>query len=77
MKVNLKNPNEFKKLLITKGYSQRKLAKEIELSTPYLNQIVNGERFPSGEVAKKIVDHLEIQFDDIFFIKDVNKSYHE
>lgn len=77
MKVHLKDPNHFKKLLIIKGYSQSKLAKSIELSTPYLSQIINGERHPSGEVAKKIVDQLEIKFEDIFFIKDAYKSYQE
>jgi DNA-binding XRE family transcriptional regulator len=74
MKVNLKNPNEFRKMLIKKGYSQRKLAKAIDLSSPYVNQIVNGERFPSGEVANRIAEHLDLEFDDIFFINDTSKS---
>ncbi len=77
MKVNLKDPYTFKKILIIKGYSQRKLAKAIDLSTPYLNQIVNGERNPSAEVAKKIVDKLEMKFEDIFFIDDACKSYQD
>jgi DNA-binding XRE family transcriptional regulator len=74
MKVNLKNPNEFRKTLIKKGYSQSKLAKAINLSSPYVNQIVNGERFPSGEVANRIAEHLGLKFDDIFFINDTSKS---
>jgi DNA-binding XRE family transcriptional regulator len=74
MKVNLKNPNEFRKTLIKKGYSQSKLAKSINLSSPYVNQIVNGERFPSGEVANRIAEHLGLKFDDIFFIDDTSKS---
>jgi transcriptional regulator with XRE-family HTH domain len=74
MKVNLKNPNEFKKTLIKKGYSQSKFARAVNLSSPYVNQIVNGERFPSGEVANRIAECLNLEFDDIFFINDTSKS---
>ena len=75
MKVTLKDSNEFKKLLLQKGYSQRSFAEATEISSPYFNQIINEERFPSGKVAKKIVDVLELNFDDIFFIDDACKSY--
>ncbi|PLR93233.1 helix-turn-helix transcriptional regulator [Bacillus sp. T33-2] len=75
MKINLKNPEEFKKLLLVKGFSQRSLAETIEISPSYFNLILNGERFPSGKVAKKITDALESEFDDIFFIDDACKSY--
>ncbi|MEH7093978.1 helix-turn-helix transcriptional regulator [Neobacillus vireti] len=75
MKIHLKNPNEFKKLLLQKGYSQRSFAESSEISPPYFNQIINEERFPSGKVAKRIADQLEMNFEDIFFIEDACKSY--
>lgn len=70
MKITMKDQNEFKKILLKKGYSQRSFAEALEISPPYLNQIVNGERFPSGKIAKKISDQLELNFEDIFFIVD-------
>lgn len=70
MKIKLKDPISLKKILLVKGYSQREFAETTQISTPYFNQIINGERHPSGKVAKKITDILEVKFDDIFFIED-------
>lgn len=75
MKIKLKDPNEFKKLLLVSGYSQTELAKAIEITPPYINQIVNEERFPSAKIAKKISFQLGVNFADIFFIDDACKSY--
>jgi DNA-binding XRE family transcriptional regulator len=77
MKIKLKNPNEFKKMLILAGLSQTDLAKEIEVAPPYISQIVNEERYPSAKIAKKIVFKLGLKFGDIFFIDDACKSYQE
>lgn len=74
MKVQLKNPNDFKIMLIKKGYSQAKLAEAVDLSSPYVSQIVNGEKYPSGKVAVKIANQLNVKFDDIFFISNTSKS---
>lgn len=75
MQIILKDPNVLKKALLQKGYSQRSFAEVTEISPPYFNQIVNGERFPSAKLAKKIVDELALEFEDIFFIDDACKSY--
>jgi DNA-binding XRE family transcriptional regulator len=75
LKVKLRDPNEFKKILIVNGFSQTEFAKLIEITPPYLNQIVNEERFPSAKTAKKISCALSLNFADIFFIEDACKSY--
>lgn len=75
MKICLKDPQAFRKILLVNGHSQKAFAELIEITPPYLNQIVNQERFPSGKVAKKIVDVLEMKFEDIFFVNDACKSY--
>jgi transcriptional regulator with XRE-family HTH domain len=75
VKIELKDPYTIRKAMIIKGYSQSKFAKIINISLPYLNQIINGERFPSAEVAKKIADELDMKFEDIFFINSACKSY--
>lgn len=77
MKIKLKDPYEFKRMLIVNGFSQTELAKAIEVTPPYLNQIVNEERFPSAKIAKKISSILGLKFGDIFFIDDACKSYQD
>ncbi|MBU8572167.1 helix-turn-helix transcriptional regulator [Bacillus subtilis] len=53
MQIALKDKSEFKRLIAIKGYSQRGLSRTIGVSEPYVNQIANGERHPSPQVAKK------------------------
>lgn len=68
MRIKLKNPVEFKKTLIVNGFSQTELAKVIEVTPTYMNQIINQERNPSAKIAKKISGALGLDFEDIFFI---------
>jgi transcriptional regulator with XRE-family HTH domain len=72
--IRLVDPHEFRKLMIRKGFSQKSLAKAATMSNPYLNQILKGEKHPGAVIAKKIVDALEVEFDDIFFIDDAYQS---
>lgn len=74
MRIVLKDKNEFKYLIIIKGYSQRGFSRMIGLSEPYINQITNGERNPSPQTAKKITELLEIKFEDIFTTVNDHKS---
>jgi DNA-binding XRE family transcriptional regulator len=73
MKIKLKDPVEFRRILIVNGFSQAELAKTIQVTQPYINQIVNEERFPTAKIAKKITDELNLEFNDILFIDDVCK----
>jgi DNA-binding XRE family transcriptional regulator len=75
MKIKLRDPVCFKKMLIVNGFSQTDLAKAVEVTPPYLHQIVNEERFPSAKIAKKISEVIGVKFEDIFFIDDACKSY--
>jgi transcriptional regulator with XRE-family HTH domain len=70
LKVKLKDPQELKKLILQNGHSQRSFAEHIKVSNPYLNQILNEERFCSGKIAKQITDGLGMTFEEIFFIDD-------
>lgn len=74
MKVKLKDTDEFKKILMLKGISQRDLAEAVEVAPAYISQIVNGARNPSSKLAKKVTDFLGLKFDEIFFISDACKS---
>ena len=77
MIIKLKSVEEIKKLMIIKGFSQRSLAEKLNLSDTHVNHVVNGLKNPGPVTAKKICDALEVEFKDIFFIDDDNKSYHK
>lgn len=77
MIIKLKSVEEIKKIMIIKGFSQRSLAKKLNISSAYVSQIVNGLKNPGPVTAKKICDALEVEFKDIFFIDVDNKSYHK
>lgn len=74
MKIKLRSANDFKKMLLMKGYSQRGLGRAVDISEAYASQIANGLRSPGPEIAKRIVDLLEEDFNDIFFIDGDDKS---
>lgn len=74
MKIVVLDIALLKELVLKKGYSQRSFGRAINISEPYANQIVNGTRNPGPEIAKKMIDLLEVKFDDIFFIQNACKS---
>jgi len=74
MKIFIKNEQELRKLLLIKGFSQRSLARKAAISEPYIYQIISGDRNPSGKTANRICKALNVDFEDIFFIKDAYKS---
>ncbi|MEB3103044.1 helix-turn-helix transcriptional regulator [Ferviditalea candida] len=53
-------------------WSQDKIAKKINISRQYYNEIENGKRTPSVKIAKELADLLGISW-TIFFDKSVNK----
>lgn len=69
MKIVFKDAEQFQITLIRKGFSQRQFSKEIGISEAYLHQIINQKKSPSPAVAKKITEHLELDFDDIFTVQ--------
>lgn len=74
MKIALVDPSDFQKRILISGHSYRSFAKEIGISSPYIIQIANGNRNPGPKIAKKIVDGLKAQFDEIFFVDSGCKS---
>lgn len=71
MKIRFKDPIEFKKKLLMKGYTLSSFANTAGFSLGYLSLILKEERFPSAGIAKKILGVVEAEFEDIFFIEDV------
>lgn len=75
MVIKIKDTDNFKRILMVKGFSQRGLARAIDISEPYANQITNGSRNPGPEIAKNICEKLEVEFEEIFFIDNACNSY--
>lgn len=59
-------PNKIKKLRERRGLSQAQLARELQISVSYLNQIENNKRDPSIKLAVRIAKLLDTTLDDIF-----------
>lgn len=72
--VLIKDIDDFINKIVEKGYSYRQLAKEANCSQTSISLLAKGERNPSPEIAVNICRALDCRFDDIFFIKSVDKS---
>lgn len=70
--VVVRNKEDFVERIVEKGLSNRQLAKKAGISQTTICLIVNGERNPSPNTAVNICKVLECQFDDIFFIQNVD-----
>jgi DNA-binding XRE family transcriptional regulator len=68
MKARLKDADEFNTLIFEKGYSKRSFAHKAKIGEATMIQISNGDRLAGPRVAKKIIDALQVPFDDIFEI---------
>jgi DNA-binding XRE family transcriptional regulator len=71
MKIQIKDEQALKKLLIRNGFSKTDLAKTVGVSNHHVGFILNGSRNPSPSIAKKIVNILECDFDEIFEIVEL------
>ncbi len=49
-----------------KNFTQDKLAEMVGIDPKHLSRIENGRNYPSFETLEKILDSLEISFEDIF-----------
>lgn len=72
--VYIKDSDSFVEKIVKAGFSYRQLAKEAKTNPTTITLIIKGERNPSPEVAVNICKALKCQFDDIFFIQNVDKS---
>ncbi|KEO84914.1 helix-turn-helix domain-containing protein [Tumebacillus flagellatus] len=68
MQIQSKYP-AFIQRRIRAGFSQRRLAHESGLSSPFISQVENGNRNIGPEAAKAICEVLKCGFDEIFELK--------
>ena len=65
-----------REVLIRKGLTATSMAAVAGIGTVTALQVCNGSRSPSPRIAKKIVDSLGVEFDDVFEIvhEEASKS---
>jgi transcriptional regulator with XRE-family HTH domain len=62
-------------LLARRNMSQNSLAKLLGLSTGYMSQLMNGDRYPSPRLRRRILQTLNpLSFDDLFIVEHVNEQ---
>lgn len=72
--VMIKDLEEFISKIVEKGFSYRQLALKTGCSQTLITLLTKGERNPSPEIAVNICKALGCKFDEIFFIKGIDKS---
>lgn len=72
--VYIKDLDNFIEKIVTAGFTYRELARRTNSNPTSISLLTKGERNPSPELAVNICKALECNFDDIFFIKNVDKS---
>lgn len=72
--IYIKDLDKFIEMIVKKGLSYRELARRANSNPTSITLLTKGERNPSPELAINICKVLECGFDEIFFIKNVDKS---
>lgn len=70
MKVLIKR-DVFESVLYRRGITNKEFAENIGITSNTMSYILNGKRAPSQKTAKKIVEALDLNFEDVFEIKKV------
>ncbi|WP_336775382.1 helix-turn-helix transcriptional regulator [Paenibacillus sp. MMO-58] len=66
MKIVVKNSEMLRQRILKKGYSVRSYSRAIDVSDSHMSQIVNCQRNPGPEIAKKMAALLDASFEEIF-----------
>lgn len=72
--VYIKDLDDFIEKIVTAGFTYRELARRANSNPTSISLLTKGERNPSPKLAVNICKALNCDFDDIFFIKNVDKS---
>ena len=72
--VYIKDMDNFIERIVTAGFTYRELARKTKSSPTSITLLTKGERNPSPKLAVNICKALNCSFDDIFCIKNVDKS---
>lgn len=71
--VYIKDIDSFIEKIVISGFTYRELAKRANTNPTSISLLTKGERNPSPQLAVNICKALNCNFDDIFFIKNIDK----
>ena len=72
--IVVKNPEQLKTDLTSGVFSMTSVGKALGYSKAYISAIVSGIRTPNPQLAIGLCELLGKQFEDYFFISNVDKS---
>jgi len=77
--LSLKLGRRIKGLRRLKGFTQQKLAHELDISVSLLSNIERGIKKPQPELLEKFVEVLEVSAEELFFLpkKKINEEIEE
>ena len=66
MKIVIKNAESVRKDILKRGMNMRQFSERINITQHYWSNIMNGKRYPSAAVAKRIADELGKTIQEVF-----------
>ena len=69
MKIVIKDTESVRKDVLKRGMNMRQFAERVDITQHYWSNIMNGKRYPSAAVAKRIADELGKAFQEVFYIE--------
>ena len=66
MKIVIKDTYATKLDILKRGMNMRQFAERVDITQHYWSNIMNGKRYPSAAVAKRIADELGKTIQEVF-----------
>ena len=66
MKIVIKNTESVRKDILKRGMNMRQFSERVDITQHYWSYIMNGKRYPSAAVAKRIADELGKTIQEVF-----------
>ena len=66
MKIVIKDTETVRKDILKRGMNMRQFAERVDITQHYWSNIMNGKRYPSAAVAKRIADELGKTIQEVF-----------
>ena len=66
MKIVIKDTETVRKDILKRGMNMRQFAERVDITQHYWSNIMNGKRYPSPAVAKRIADEIRKPIQEVF-----------
>ena len=66
MKIVIKDTEAVRKDVLKRGMNMRQFAERVDITQHYWSNIMNGKRYPSPAVAKRIADEIRKPIQEVF-----------